>query len=129
MNDVKQNDPDFGFLDEIDGEGEFEGELFLSTDGKNTVHIKASTKDGREKALKWAKKVYEGLRSTYGTKQELNKETYRQAILPANPQTRPCVHEGCQGTQTFRSGISKKNNKPWKAWMCDLSDAHTDWTK
>ena len=56
--------------------GEFEGELWLSTDGKNTVRVKASTKEGRVAGLKWAKLVYEGVKSNYGTKQQLNMETY-----------------------------------------------------
>ena len=59
-------------------DGKFEGELFLSTDGKNTVHIKADTRDGREAGLKWAKAVYEGLKIAYGTKQQLNAETYKE---------------------------------------------------
>lgn len=49
--------------------GEFEGEVFLSTDGKNTVHVKAKDRAGRKAALEWAKAVYEGLREIYGTKQ------------------------------------------------------------
>ena len=56
--------------------GEFEGELYLSTDGKNTVHVKASTPEGRKAGLKWAKLVYDGMKATYGTKQELNAKTY-----------------------------------------------------
>ena len=58
--------------------GEFEGELYLSTDGKNTVHVKSSTPEGRKAALKWAKLVYEGVKSNYGTKQQLNIETYNK---------------------------------------------------
>jgi hypothetical protein len=58
--------------------GEFEGELYLSTDGKNTVHVKARTQEGRKAALKWAKLVYEGIKSTYGTKQQLNVEAYNK---------------------------------------------------
>jgi len=68
-------DIDDVLIDEASG-GEFEGELYLSTDGKNTVHVKASTKEGRKEALKWAKLVYEGIKSNYGTKQELNVKAY-----------------------------------------------------
>lgn len=53
-----------------------------------------------------------------------------QATLPAIPvNTRPCVKEGCQGTQTYRAGIGKTTNKPYKGWFCDLSRDHTDWLK
>ena len=63
----------------VESSGEFEGELFLSTDGKNTVHIKASNPSGRTAGLRWAKEVYDKLLITYGTKQgqavkEYNKE-------------------------------------------------------
>lgn len=61
-----------GLLDEAVAtteEGDFSGEVFLSTDGKNTVHITANTKQGRKAGLVWAKAVYEGLRGAYGTKQ------------------------------------------------------------
>lgn len=54
--------------------GEFEGELFLSTDGKNTVHVKASSSQGRTAAFAWAKEVYDKLRIEYGTKQALEKK-------------------------------------------------------
>lgn len=57
-------------------DADFEGELFLSTDGKNTVHIKSSTRTGREAGLKWAKAVYESVKIAYGTKQQLNVQTY-----------------------------------------------------
>lgn len=57
-------------------EGDFEGELFLSTDGKNTVHVKSDTKEGRKAALLWAKEVYERLKESYGTKQELSNKVY-----------------------------------------------------
>ena len=61
---------------EASGAGEFTGELFLSSDGKNTVHIKADNKEGREAGLKWAKLVYDGIKAQYGTKQQLNMDTY-----------------------------------------------------
>lgn len=70
-----------GLLDEAVANtetGEFVGEIFLSTDGKNTVHIIAKTPQGRKAALVWAKAVYEGLRGSYGTKQQLNAETYNK---------------------------------------------------
>ena len=54
----------------------FEGEVYLSTDGKHTVHVKASTQEGRKAALAWAKAAYDRIRFTYGTKQEANKKTY-----------------------------------------------------
>jgi len=57
-------------------DGKFTGEVFLSTDGKNTVHIISDTQDGRKAGLAWAKEVYDRLKEAYGTKQQLNMNTY-----------------------------------------------------
>lgn len=48
---------------------------------------------------------------------------------PSKAITRSCPHEGCTGTQTFRSGISKKTNKPYKVWFCDTVQEHADFVK
>jgi len=69
-------DIDEVLVEQASGEGEFEGELWLSTDGKNTVRVKSSTPEGRKAGLKWGKLVYEGVKANYGTKQQLNMETY-----------------------------------------------------
>ena len=61
--------------------GEFEGEVYFSTDGKNTVHVKANTKDGRRAALAWGNEVYKRLIDTYGTKQgQAVKEYAKEAV-------------------------------------------------
>ena len=62
----------------ITDNGGFEGEIWLSTDGKQTVHVKADTTEGRTNGFVWAKKVYDEIKLEYGTKQELNKKTYAQ---------------------------------------------------
>ena len=49
--------------------GDFEAEIFLSTDGKHTVRVKAQTQAGRKDALMWAKQVYNRIVAVYGTKQ------------------------------------------------------------
>lgn len=69
-----------GNKEEADGlklSGNFEGEVWLSTDGKHTVRIKANTEEDRKQALIWAKKVYEAVVARYGTKQALNAKTYQ----------------------------------------------------
>lgn len=60
-----------------------------------------------------------------GFKPSWNTETNGKHEQPTLLQ-RPCSHEGCQGTQSFRQGISKKTGKPWKAWFCDLVKEHGD---
>ena len=57
-------------------EGSFEGEVWLSTDAKNTVRIKATTPEGRKAGMAWAKAVYDRLLEKYGTKQSVSKKEY-----------------------------------------------------
>ena len=64
-----------------------------------------------------------------GFKPSWNDKTNGDHKEPPKPLQRPCNHEGCQGTQTFRQGVSKKTGKPWKAWFCDLSEEHADFIK
>lgn len=60
-------------------EGEFEGTIILSTDGKQSVIAKATTKEGRASALKWTKTVYDRLSFTYGSKQAYATKEYKEA--------------------------------------------------
>jgi hypothetical protein len=118
-------------IDEIMNEAEllgdnqdFEAELFLSTDGKQTVHVKASTKEGRASAIKWAKVVFEAVRSRYGTKQELNAKTYNPPLKKVDPNAPICAIHNAPMTLK-PAGVSKTTNKPYPAfWSCGerLSD-------
>ena len=54
----------------------FEGEVFLSTDGKHTVHFRAGTDKGRSEGGKWAKDVFDAILSKYGTKQAQAAQEY-----------------------------------------------------
>lgn len=114
--------------DKQEEEGEFEGEVYFSTDGKHTVHAKSSTPEGRESGLGWAFKAYERIVEKLGTKAEMWETTINGKKKVEQPSLlqRPCSKEGCQGTQTFRQGVSKKTGKPWKAWFCDLVKEHGD---
>lgn len=94
--------------------GEFEGSVFLSTDGKQTVSIKANTKDGRKAGLFWAKAVYDKLIITYGTKQ-------RQAVKEYSKPAEATDENFCQihkivmreFTKNGRSWYSHKNGEAW----------------
>ncbi len=46
-------------------------ELFLSSDGKHTVHVSAETPDEMIKLLPQAKLIYESVVRTYGTKAQM----------------------------------------------------------
>jgi hypothetical protein len=87
--------------------GEFEATLFMSTDNKHTVSIKASTPEGRKAGLRWAKAVYEKLKYTYGTKQEANVKTYQKTKEQIeNPEA------WCEIHKTEMRQFSK-NGKSW----------------
>ena len=60
--------------------GDFEAEVWLSTDNKNTVRILAKDRQGRRAGLLWAKGVYDRLRELYKTKQEANVDAYKQDL-------------------------------------------------
>ncbi len=46
-------------------------ELFLSTDGKNTVHISSETKEEMDKLVIYAKSLYKDIVSELGTKAQM----------------------------------------------------------
>jgi hypothetical protein len=62
-------------INQMDLEGEFCLEVFLSSDGKNTVHVKADG-DHKENAMKKAMRLFDFLREVYGTKQAQAKKEY-----------------------------------------------------
>lgn len=68
----------------VEGDGEFEGHLFLSTDGKMTVSVDAKTAEGRKEALKWAKAVYDRLMFTYGSKQKQAAQEIKKVVDEQN---------------------------------------------
>jgi len=39
-----------------------------------------------------------------------------------------CEHPGCGKISNYKTGISKKNGKPWRAYQCSSGDqTHTQW--
>jgi len=59
---------------------DFEGEVWLSTDGKHTVRVLAKNSESRAIALNWAKEVYEKIVERYGTKQAQAVKEYAKPI-------------------------------------------------
>ena len=65
-----KSDPEWIDAEEQDvTEASFEFEMYLSTDGKHTVHVKADTRKGRTQAIAYAMKNYDFILTRYGTKQ------------------------------------------------------------
>lgn len=105
------------YLDEaamatVKDKGGFEGEIFLSTDGKNTVHIKSDTPEGRAHGWEWAKRVYDEIKGQYGTKQQLNKETYQasSADVDTNSPSYCPIHKT----------MMKKYEKDGRSWYSHM---------
>lgn len=63
----------------IDTKGDFKSTLFLSTDGKLTISVEASTPDGRKAGNEYAVKTYNWLKSTFGSKQAYSAKEYAKA--------------------------------------------------
>lgn len=105
-----------------EGNGEFEGEVWLSTDGKNTVRVLGLTKAGRAEALQWAKLVYNRLLAVYGTKQDQE----IKAVEKMNP---GLTCDTCGKQASEKQGIGK-NGKPYHAIFCMTDDkSHTRWIR
>lgn len=105
-----------------EGNGEFEGEVWLSTDGKNTVRVLGSTKEGRAAGLLWAKEVYNRLLAVYGTKQD--------KVIEAAKKASPGLSCEVCGAQAIEKQGTGKNGKPYHAYFCSTENkSHTKWMK
>ena len=100
-------------------QGDFEYELFLSSDGKNTVRVKAQTKEGREAANIYAKRVFDRLIARYGTKAE----QYTKAnSTQTNGKVAPIC--GIHGSAAvWKEGESKTTGKHYAFWSCPNKNA------
>ena len=82
-NNMEKDDQDWidAHLDEpiTEQSEDFEGVVFLSTDGKHTVSFTAKTTAGRYSGLKWSKKIFDRLMEVYGSKQQQSVKEYKKA--------------------------------------------------
>lgn len=105
--------------------GDYELEIYLSTDGKHTVHGKATTTAGKERMFKAITRTYDEIVVRYGTKQAQAKREYG-VTPPPNAEVKTC--ENCGATAIERSG--EKNGKKWHAIFCSTEDkTHTKWLR
>ena len=90
-------------------EGDFIGEIWKSTDGKHTVHGKATTSKGRENMRVWVNNVYDLIKETEGTKQAQVVKEYAKAEAEVNSSLGACGKCGAPNTKysTGRVGCSK----------------------
>ncbi len=76
----------------------FKLNLFLSTDGKNTVSMEADTPEGREAGIVYARALYDKILAAYGNK--------NQQLAKSEPKQNLGVCKDCGG----KMGMSKKGN-------------------
>jgi ssDNA-binding Zn-finger/Zn-ribbon topoisomerase 1 len=108
--------------DELLKPDEYEIELYLSTDGKHTVHYKAQTPEGRKKGLNVAMILFDAIKKKYGTKADMWGEAMKNGKKeePKEVKTQGCPK--CGGTRTFREGVSAKTGKRWAGWFCSNTE-------
>jgi hypothetical protein len=77
---VKMNPDEEEFMNAIpESEENFESNLFLSTDGKMTVSIKAVNPAQRKAGARYAKDMYFWLKENFGSKQAFATKEYKAA--------------------------------------------------
>lgn len=102
------------FIDKLLESKEMEIEIFLSTDGKHTVHVQAEEGKVGE-AYKQAKAIYDQVLVDYGkgTVQKVLESTPKSSV-PMCP-THNIV------MKLHPAGVSKKTGKPYSAfWSCPV---------
>lgn len=98
--------------------GKFTGEIWLSTDGKHTVHVIADTPDGRKAGGEWAVKAYQWIVEQLGTKpkmwadvmngkQEREKETRHKSYAEKEIQEN-CPHPTFKILQVKKEGPNQR---------------------
>ena len=90
-------------------EGKYTFEVWLSTDGKHSIHCTATTPEGRREAMRVATENYDYIVTRYGTKQA-------QAVREYSKENgKPEVNqETCSHTQVkFTQSKTEKNPGRW----------------
>ena len=115
----------------LEPSSDFEGELFLSTDGKQTVHFKSSSSEGRKAGLDWAFRVYERIVERLGTKAQMwDGVMNKQAPLSPKPAVQSSVAPVCgihNVSMVYKEGgVSKVSGRPYPGfWSCPQKENGT----
>lgn len=101
---------------------QFEGEIFFSTDGKHTVHVKADTAEGRKAGGTWALNTYRWIVGELGTKAEMwdkaingkkeEKKPFSGTTGAQGGQKNDCPHD--EGYEVKISNSEKNKGKAYK---------------
>ena len=85
-------------------------ELFISTDGKHTVHVTTDDPNSRREAVAKAMEIYDYLKARYGTKQAQAVKEYRNG----NFEKGGVNQETCPHTNVaFKQSRTEKNPGRW----------------
>lgn len=116
--------------DKLLEQDKYEIELYLSTDGKHTVHYTAESPTGRKKGLIAAMTLFDAIKAKYGTKADMwggmmngKQKASKPAVEPVK--TKDCPE--CGGTMGFVEGVSKKTGKKFAMWKCQANGDHIEW--
>ena len=100
-------------------------ELFLSSDGKHTVHVSAQTAKEMEQLLPNAKAVYEAIISEYGTKVEMwkhagNGKAKSNGAAGANGKGKPAVVPEPEGPMcpVHKTPMAYREGRYGAFWSC-----------
>jgi hypothetical protein len=111
-------------------------ELYLSTDGKHTVHVQASDREEMNKMFPFAKALYQKITSTLGTKpqmwdgvingkRQIDGQSYGIGIdTPQQAQNQ--VAPICPVHQT---PMKLRNGEYGEFWSCGRKDQNGTWCK
>ena len=88
----------------------FEFEMWLSTDGKHTVNVKAKTDGGRAAAVAYATARYEEVQKTYGKKGVTQTNDFAKTLSADY-----CTVHDCE----MLTATSKKTGKPYSYHKSD----------
>lgn len=111
---LTEKDPDWineeqpNEVPEKDRNAEYEFELFLSTDGKHTVHVK-SDRDNKNRAMKVATETYDYILTRYGTKQGQAVKEYGNGRQAPEVNQETCKHVNVK----FAQSKTDKNPDRW----------------
>lgn len=110
-------------------------ELFLSSDGKHTVHVSAETPEELSELAPSAKELYETILQSYGNKAQMWQES---GIVKAHASTLPVAPKMINTPQAAEAAVSPRcpvHDKPMKLrqgvygsfWSCSVRNPNGRW--
>ena len=111
-------------------------ELYLSTDGKHTVHVQAKDKEEMDALLPYAKAVYEKIAQTLGTKPELWNSFFNGQKKPRDESfgVRVDTPEQAQdllipACPIHKSPMKQREGHYGKFWSCGRKNLDGSWCR